>query len=252
MMASGYRRPNFLGIGVQKGGTTTLHALLDKHPQVMLAQCKEVHYFSLHYHLGEAWYASHFASALTNQCCGEITPYYLFHPLAAQRIKDLRPDMRMIVLLRDPVSRTLSQVFHSYRLGFESLEPEAALEAEAERLASAEPYVMRGGRHRSHQEHSYLARSRYEVQLARYEACFPRDQLLLLRSEDLFSQPEQVWAQVQSFLNLDSVPLPSLPRENAGRGEAAGVSPALRLKLRQQLRPTYAVMEQRYGLRWSA
>ena len=108
--------------------------------QVMLAKGKEIHYFSLHHQLGEAWYGSHFATALTDQCCGEITPYYLFHPLAAQRIKDLRPDMRMIVLLRDPVSRTLSQVFHSYRLGFEPLEPEAALEAEAERLASAEPW----------------------------------------------------------------------------------------------------------------
>ena len=252
MTAACCRRPDFLGIGVQKGGTTTLHALLDKHPEVMLAKGKEIHYFSLHHQLGEAWYGSHFSTALTNQCCGEITPYYLFHPLSAQRIKDLRPDMRMIVLLRDPVSRTLSQVFHSYRLGFERLEPEAALEAEAERLASAEPVVMRGGRHRSHQEHSYLARSRYEVQLARYEACFPRHQLLLLRSEDLFLQPEQVWAQVQSFLNLDPVPLPTLPRENAGKGEAAGVSPALRQKLRQQLRPTYALMEQRYGLRWSA
>ena len=243
-------KPNFLGLGVQKGGTTSLYRLLNHHPGVFLPQWKELHYFSLHHGLGEAWYADFFAKAKEEQCAGEITPYYIFHPLAAQRIHDCLPDVRLIVLLRDPVERALSQLFHSKRLGLEPLELEEALAVEAERMAEAEPVVVGGGRHRSHQEHSYVARSRYEQQLVRYEALFPREQFLLLRSEDLFQKPERVWTRVQDFLEIQLLPLPPLPRANAGGGESDAVPVSLRTSLRQQLSCTYEVMERRYGLSW--
>lgn len=243
-------RPNFLGLGVQKGGTTSLYRLLNHHPGVFLPQWKELHYFSLHHGLGEAWYADFFAKAKEEQCAGEITPYYIFHPLAPGRIKALVPHVKLIVLLRDPVERALSQLFHSKRLGLELLDRDEALAAEAERLADAEPVVIAGGRHSSHQEHSYVARSRYERQLARYESLFPREQLLLLRSEDLFQQPARVWMQVQDFLEIQLLPLPPLPRANAGGGESDAVPASLRTSLRQQLSCTYEVMERRYGLSW--
>ena len=57
----GGRLPDFLGLGVQKGGTTTLHRLLERHPSVFLPPVKEVHYFSLHFGQGEAWYRNQFA-----------------------------------------------------------------------------------------------------------------------------------------------------------------------------------------------
>jgi hypothetical protein len=246
-------RPDILGLGVQKGGTTTLHALLQQHPQLYLPRCKEVHYFSLHHSLGDAWYADQFAQATPDQRLVDITPYYLFHPLAPERIRALAPAVKMVVLLRDPVERTLSQLFHSQRLGMEPLSLEQALAAEPERLRGAEAELAAGGRHRSHQEHSYLARSRYELQLARYEALFPAEQLLLLRSEDLFnasSHSAEVWLRLLAFLELEPIPMPPIPRANAGRGEAASVPPQLRQQIRSLLRPTYAVMDQRYGLRW--
>ena len=68
--------PEFLGIGVQKGGTTTLQRLLERHPQVWLPPEKEVHFFSRHYARGSQWYADRFAAARPDQHCGEITPYY--------------------------------------------------------------------------------------------------------------------------------------------------------------------------------
>ena len=123
------RLPDFLGLGVQKGGTTSLHCLLEQHPQVFLPSVKEVHYFSLNFASGEAWYRSQFASAEPEQRCGEITPYYLFHPQAAARVREALPQAKLIVLLRDPVERTLSQYFHSRRHGFEPLGLEAALDA---------------------------------------------------------------------------------------------------------------------------
>ena len=246
------RLPEFLGVGVQKGGTTTLQRLLEQHPGAFLPAAKELHYFSLHFDRGEAWYREQFAAASPGQRCGEITPYYLFHPLASARIQALLPQARLIVLLRDPVERALSQYFHSRRLGLEPLELEQALAAEAQRLAGAEMVLAAvNGRHRSHQEHSYLARSRYEQQLQRYEALFPAEQLLVLRSEDLFAEPERVWGQVLTFLELEPVPLPALAQPaNAGRGEAQAMPEALRQQLRDQLHPTYGWIASRYGITW--
>tara|TARA_B100001093_G_scaffold118624_1_gene111218 strand:- start:1675 stop:2424 length:750 start_codon:yes stop_codon:yes gene_type:complete len=237
------RLPDFLGLGTQKGGTSTLQALLKTHPGVFLPTCKEVHYFSLHPERQRAWYASHYTSAGRKQKCGDITPYYLFHPEAPQRIRSLLPRIRMVVLLRDPVERCLSQVFHARRLGFEPLEPEAAIDAEIERLADGSAYSL--------QKHSYQARSRYLEQLDRYERLFPARQLLVLRSEDLFEQPDQIWLQLLQFLKLPIQPLPQpLPHQNRGKGEAKGVPTELRARLRRELAATAAGVRKRYGFGW--
>ena len=249
----GGRLPDFLGLGVQKGGTTTLHRLLERHPSVFLPPVKEVHYFSLHFGEGEAWYRNQFASAASGQRCGEVTPYYLFHPEVPQRVHALLPKARLIVLLRDPVERALSQYFHSRRLGFEPLPLEDALAAEAERLQGAKKQLQApDGRHRSHQEHSYLCRSRYQEQLSRWQAFFPAEQLLVMRSEDLFKQPSAVWDRVLNFLELDSVPLPELAQPaNAGSGEAAHVPATVKQRLREQLQSTYRWAVDQHGLEWS-
>jgi hypothetical protein len=246
------RLPGFLCLGTQRGGTTTLQKLLERHPQVFLPACKEVHYFSLHADRGPGWYGEHFQAAAPQALCGEITPYYLFHPQAPRRIQALLPQVRLIVLLRDPVERSLSQYFHSLQLGLEDLPLEQALTAEVGRLAGAEAILRSlGGRHRSHQEHSYLSRSRYGQQLSRYEALFSRRQLLVLRSEDLFERPAATWRTLQRFLDLDRVPLPPLlPRANASGGASAQVPEAVRQSLRRQLQPTYGLLERFYGLRW--
>ena len=236
--------PHFLGLGTQKGGTTTLHQLLSQHPQVYLPACKEVHYFDLNHLAGETWYRSHFQAATTTQKCGDITHFYLFHPDVPQRIQQLLPDARMIVLLRHPVDRAISQLFHAKKRGFEPLEPADALQAETSRLASGDPISL--------QKHSYVSRSRYLEQLERYEARFPSDQMLIMRSEDLFEQPVKIWQTLQQFLGLQSVELPMpLPRANPGTGEASNLDPALRQQLFEQLSDTIEGVRARYGINWS-
>lgn len=245
--------PHFLCVGAQKSGTTSLHALLGSHPQVFLPPAKELQFFSLYHERGTPWYRDQFEAAGEHQICGEITPYYLFHPLAAQRIKDLLPQVRLIVLLRDPVQRALSGLFHSIRLGVEPLPLQQALAAESQRLAGAEAQLLAGLRHHhSHQMHSYVSRSCYGAQLARYESLFDCSQLLLIRAEDFFCAPQRIWPQLLDFLGLDPYPLPQvLPRQNAGAGEAAMVSSDVLLDLRSRLDSTYALMADRYGLSWS-
>ena len=245
------RLPHFLGLGVQKGGTTSLQRLLEQHPNVFLPRAKELHYFSLHYAKGEAWYKTHFEAAGAKQLCGEITPYYVFHPEVHKRVAQLLPKAKLIVLLRDPVDRALSQYFHSKRLGLEPLNLEDALEAEASRLSGANEVLNRPeGRHQSHQEHSYLSRSRYDKQLPAWQKLYPPKQLLVLRSEDLFEQPDLVWVRVLQFLELPLVPLPVTVPANAGQGEAAKVVPELRCTLRKQLQPTYSWAANEHGLEW--
>ena len=235
--------PDFLGLGTQKGGTTTLHWLLAQHQQVHLPECKEVQFFTQHHHQGEGWYRSHFEKASPLQRCGEITPFYLFHPEAPGRIQALLPQAKLIVLLRDPVERAISHYFHARKRGFEPLELEKAFAAEPSRLASGDPF--------SFQKHSYLSRSRYLEQLDRYEALFPRHQLLILRSEDLFQHVEQIWPRLLEFLDLEPSVVPArLPQANAGQIEARSIDPALRDRLREQLSGTVAGVWSRYGITW--
>lgn len=248
------RLPDFLGLGAQKAGTTTLHRLLRNHPGVFVPAGKEVHYFSLHSRRPLRWYASRFAAAGPGRRSGDITPYYLFHPEAPTRIAAAVPHARLVVLVRDPVERALSGYFHAVRHDMEPLAIEAAFDAEEERLRDADRVLASpGGRHSSHWWHAYVARSRYEAQLARYLDLFPRDRMLIARSEDLFADPHPTWTRIQEFLGLQVVPPPAtLPRANAGAGEAATVPPGLRARLRTRLESTYVAMRRDFGIEWPA
>ena len=164
----------------------------------------------------------------------------------------LLPKARLIVLLRDPVERALSQYFHSRRLGFEPLPLEQALALEPERLKGCQEILRAAdGRHRSHQEHSYWSRSCYEQQIPAWQSLYPSDQLMFLRSEDLFEQPDQTWEKVLCFLDLSRMDLPELSvPANAGQGEAVTVDSELRKLLRERLEGTYAWAAEHLGLFW--
>jgi hypothetical protein len=240
-------QPNFLILGCQKGGTTSLYDLLVQHPCIEAASQKELQFFSLHYARGWNWYQQQFPRRRRpwrRHFSGEATPYYLFHPVAAQRIARDCPKAMLVVLLRDPVERTLSQYFHSVRLGLEPLGLTEALDAEEERLAGAEIALARGEAHRGHQEHSYVSRSRYGQQLERYAQLFPKDQLLVLRSEDFFANPVNTTATVWRFLGLRPKPLQRLRASNQGKGEATTVPPEIREALECKLSNERAIMNE--------
>jgi len=247
------RLPDFLVIGAQKAGTTSLHRALQRQRRLFLPANKELHYFTAHSHQPLAWYAAHFARARAHQLCGEMTPYYLSHPAVPQRLAEHLPQVRLIVLLRDPVARTLSHYFHARRRGNESLALSTALTAESYRLEGAEALLLQpGASHWAHQTQSYLSRSRYELQLPRFDAWRQQGRLLVLRSEDLFGQPQQTLAEVLGFLGLPtgSASRLRLPKTNSGRGEAAAVPQEVRAALREQLAPTYHWAAKTFGLRW--
>ena len=137
-------RPDFLIVGAQRCGTTTMFKTLVQHPDVVRPFLRKgVHYFDKSYWRGERWYRGHFPLTVTTKLrgrghrvlTGESSPYYMFHPLARQRLASDLPGVKLLVLLRDPVVRAYSAHSHEQARGFEDLEFEAAVEAEAGRIA---------------------------------------------------------------------------------------------------------------------
>jgi hypothetical protein len=199
--------PTFLVLGAQKAGTTALFLYLSEHPVVRPPIEKEIGYFSTLHGNGLSWYRAHFplqARFGRTFSTGEATPYYLFHPLAPSRVAAELPDAKLIVLLRNPVDRAYSHHQHRLRLGIEHLEFADALEAEADRLAGERQRMLDvdGYESREFNEFSYKARGRYAEQLSEWLRYFPREQLLVLISEEFFAAPADHFRRVLEFIEL--------------------------------------------------
>lgn len=196
--------PRFFIIGAQRAGTRSLYAELSRHPDVQPARTEEVHFFSLFFDRGLRWFLSQFPPLAAGQMTGEASPYYLFHPLAPRRMHAVVPEAKLIVLLRDPVDRAYSHYQLEVRQGYEPLPFEAAIAAEEERLAGEVARILDDDTYVSftHQHYSYLARGRYAEQLERWLARFPRQQLLVLRSETMAEDPGATYRRVTDFLSL--------------------------------------------------
>lgn len=234
--------PDFLIIGAQKGGTTTLYETLCRHPNVAKASRKEVHYFEgRDYRRGTMWYRAHFPTAIYRsfsgrRLTGEATPL-MHHVRPPQRIAALMPHVKLIALLRNPVDRAFSHYHKNVRRGAESLSFEDAiaaepkrLEGELERTVADEDYTSD-----AYSVFSYLARGVYVDQLRRWLEWFPREQLLVLKSEDFFADPARTYGQVLEFLGLPGVPLQLETRNVGGYGD--DLSPATRAALAAYFRP---------------
>jgi hypothetical protein len=242
--------PNAVILGAQKAGTTTLFDLLARHPFVLTSCIKEVHFFDLQQARGLDWYRAHFPLARQAENLGspglhpvvlEASPYYLFHPAVPARLTRVLPHARLIVLLRDPVARAWSHYWHERTRGYEWRSPEAALARESLRLAGEEERLLADQKYQSHahRHFSYVGRSRYAAQLERWFAHFPREQVLVLRSEDLFSCPATIVTKVLRFLGL-APPAEPDPQQWAGALNVGHYQPlprALRKHLGTQLEP---------------
>lgn len=178
--------PNFLGIGVQRAATTWLHKCLQAHPEVYLPEEKELHFFSWKYENGIDWYADHFAAAGEATAIGEITPNYL-HEAPLQRIHDLLPDARILIILREPLSRA----FSAYRLlnqKFKGMTFEEAC--------------------RSSMGDYLISQSLYAGRLEELFSIYPREQILVQLFDDVNSRPAEVFGDVCRHLHVSEIAPP--------------------------------------------
>jgi hypothetical protein len=216
------RWPDFFIVGAPKAGTTALHAALARHPGLALSAVKEPKYFlcgdappPLYLGPGDAhsrrewvWRRDHylalFADAPKDVVVGESTPLYFDDPAALLRIQTVKPDAKLIAVIRDPVDRAYSNWMHLWSDG---LEPEAdfvtavAME-DARRRRGWAPFWR------------YRSLGLYGQQLEHARTLFPAEQIHVLRYRDLVDSPEQTLASVWDFLGVPSGPLPEVPRDN--------------------------------------
>lgn len=229
--------PGFLIVGAQRSGTTSMYRALAAHPAVRKAVLhKGVHYFDMNYDRGINWYRAHFPLAVTGRLTFESSPYYMFHPLAAERIAADLPGVKLIVLVRDPVERAHSAHAHECARGFETEPFERAIDLEPGRLdGEAERIAALGCLSHSHQHHAYLARGRYAEQLDRLEQLFGRDRIHVVDSGDFFGKPEPVYDRVLDFLGLAGRGYPVFERHNARA--RSPIPQRLRAKLDEHFMP---------------
>ncbi|MGD1896204.1 MAG: sulfotransferase [Phormidesmis sp.] len=224
---------DFLIIGVPKAGTTSLYAYLDQHPNIYTSPNKEPHYFAfsetppVYNGPGDdnAWlsqrsvydldaYRTLFSEATDNQVKGEASVMYLHLSESRDRIAALVPDVKLVVILRNPIERAYAHYRHMRRDGREWQSFEQALKLEDSRKEHGWSPVWH-----------YRSVGYYYQQLSYFLERFDRAQLKVCLFEDLVASPQAVLADIFSFIGVDSrCAIDTSKRHNAspaGRGNRA-------------------------------
>ena len=191
---------DFIICGTQKGGTSALDSYLRDHSEICMANTKEVHFFDNEYIFREnipdySYYHSAFSPKPSHKLAGEATPIYMYWHDAPRRMWKYNPDMKLIVLLRNPIERAYSHWNMEHSRNADALSFGEAIQNESERCREALPY--------QHRVYSYIDRGFYLEQLRRLWEYFPKEQVLVLRNEDLKYMPDDTLQKVCRFLGVD-------------------------------------------------
>ena len=177
-------KPNFLGIGAPKCGTTWAYEVLRRHPQIFVAHGKELVYFSSEkkYNLGENWYLSHFKDAKNSKAIGEISVSYFTHKNATERIFEFDPNIKMILFVRDPVKRAFSHYRWLLQMG-------KSLPSFIDAIDKV-PGIKED--------------SMYYMNLSRILSYFDKRQILILKYDDITDNPTGLQYLLFKFLDVDT------------------------------------------------
>ena len=183
--------PNFLIIGSQKAGTTSLYHVLKQHPQIFMADKKEINFFfkDEEHARGAKAYSQYFTDCANQLACGEASPGYICHPEAPTRIHALLPDVKLILTVRDPIKRAISQYWDNRR----HLN-------EFHTFAEAVDNYLSDEYHPD--EIGYFSRGVYMRYIRNCLEYFPRENLLILPFEEMISDPEDFYKRIFTFLGV--------------------------------------------------
>ena len=230
--------PNFIIIGCQRCGTTSLYTYLAQHPQILTPIKKEMDFFSWHFDRGIDWYLAHFPPMPSGEqfLTGEASPSYFDSREAPERLYSLFPEAKLIVLLRNPVDRAISQFYRLTNLNWEARSLDRVISDEIERLNQNPEYII------GEEPGNYLARGRYIEFIKNWRTFFPREQLLILKSEDFYAGVATTVKQVLEFLDLPEYQLSEY--QNANPGSYQPVNQSIRDWLRDYFRPYNQQLEE--------
>jgi hypothetical protein len=239
--------PDFLIIGAARSGTTSLYEYLIQHPSIIRGIGKEVYFFDKEFQKGVNWYKSFFPTNFvksrlenklqTNCLTCEATPRYLYHPSTPKRVFEIIPNVKLIILLRNPIDRAYSHYQMEVSSGNEDLSFEDAIDQEKNRISDDMQKMENDENFYSvnFYRKSYLTRGIYVDQIKRWFKYFPREQFLILKSENLYSDPSKVYGQVLDFLDLSKFKLNSFEAHRMRK--YSNISPETRKKLSNYFKP---------------
>jgi hypothetical protein len=263
--------PNLVIIGVKRGGTTSLFRDLERHPAMcplvpsakrlpLRENQKGVHFFDTGFERGDRWYRSHFPTtfSLTRRTrsagasfTAEASPYYFFHPLAARRTALALPSAHFVVLLRDPVERTISHWSEQTRNGIETLSLGEAITQESERVGNDAAQLAAGeiAASHAHEHQTYAAQSEYADSLQRWIDLVGRDRLTIAFSEEYYSDPGGVIGAITDHLGVDAMPAETIGEHRNAAARPGAIDPALDAQLVERFRPDVNRVATILGLR---
>ncbi|EGW37828.1 sulfotransferase [Desulfosporosinus sp. OT] len=194
-------KPNFICVGAQKSGTTTLHDILQQHYDIYLPKQKETKFFKNDFHKGLEFYVNEYFDEVTNEkIIGEIDPEYMFYEDVPKKIYDLLGiDIKIIFLLRNPMTRAYSHYLMSKRRGYDRLSFEEAISTEEQR-------INQGDFEKNHL--SYKTRGLYYQQISRYLKYFSHENMKVVLFEEFIKNPKELIKEILDFLGVNrNVPL---------------------------------------------
>jgi hypothetical protein len=215
--------PECFVIGVVRSGTTSLYHYLGQHPCISSSAYDELGYFDDNFHLGLNWYRSLFPTKFTKNkiikkygkfLTYDVTPFYIYNPLVARRILESFPEAKIISNLRNPIDRAYSNYILMHQDGdttktFEEMIQMAMDEIEKNKSKlNDEAYIA------DTFYQNILARGFYADQLEIWFEKFQKKQLLIIPSEDLAQNPDQVLTKVFEFLDLPYFKIKDFTRQN--------------------------------------
>ena len=198
------KRLDFIVPGAQKSGTTALHYFLTKHSRIALPDRQEMHFFDdedifsrsavdyelLHRHFG----AIRLRQSYGGQVAGEVTPSYLYWGPAMERIRNYNPQIKLVILLRNPIDRAFAHWNMQRFKDREQLDFLPALKEEPQRIA--QPLSIESRRF------AYVDRGFYSVQLERVFSFFPREQVKLVKFEGFRDRKQETLDDIFDFLGV--------------------------------------------------
>ena len=189
------KKLNFMCVGVQKAGTSTIHDILNQHPDLSLPIYKETHFFceDEKFEKGLQYYFDFFFKSTDSKYLGEIDPEYSFFKDSAKKIHYAFGEIKVVFILRNPVDRAFSHYLMTKRRGLENLSFQRALEDENERLVSDFDNT----------HFSYASRGLYLDQIINYETVFGKDNVEVLLFDDLIQNRSVFFKKLTGFIGLD-------------------------------------------------
>jgi len=234
-------KPDFLIIGTMKGGTTILYDFICDHPDAVAAVQKEIHYFSLYYDKGEDWYLSHFEEANGSVMTGEASPTYFDMATGGvipRLIKKVYPDIKLILVVRDPVDRAISH--YNHYCGVNKLEHLKTMGIEKFFNGSYSDAIKGTTAEQNHLYHA-LNFSCYSKKYNYYKSIF-KDNLLVIQNEELRGNSQNVMSSVHAHLGLKDRESPFFEKVKYSAGTSKSqISNETLHKLQNYLYPDYEV-----------